>query len=810
MLNELVVYIRLISLYVIRSAQNAQKAGRCEIMSEILQEDKINKKGKWNWLKKGILVSMIAAIVFTSLYDVFKTKAEEYGKMALETEENVNWLYQNTYVLYRDLYNVKNQCNANYLDIYLHLDGLGQWFLSEESQEKAMYNGSEEDTGETIDYHASSLPELTDSYEKLNNQLKSLMEVFNEVDNGFSVMNNAYGYVIRDHQTDCYVTNMSEDDMSRLSTDSYFLLSFVFDSAGNVSVGEQVEGEDTVTLRRLASQAPKEVMRLSAAFEEYASGPLDCTVTYAVSRKEWRQNSDAFHYDFYPYAYSRGYGLAFTYQQVTYYGYREYWLYEQSGAAVWLMMLLAAVFGLGIFLPVASFKPWSERRLCSLPLEVLAVIAILLLSCYGLCMELVTFVASGKANIEMGNILMNTLIYKKSILNLLVLTGNVIIFTLYFLGAWFLGISLRPIRELGLLEYLRKRCYLWQNGHRIKMNIKSVYHYFLHVDLTKNSLKAIRRIVLINALVLAVISMTWLGGLAIVVVYSIILYLFLKKYISDLQKRYGILLKAVDEMAEGNLDVTIEEDLGVFEPFKPQVIKIQNGFRKAVSDEVKSQHMKAELITNVSHDLKTPLTAIITYVNLLKDPNLTEEQCQEYLDTLERKSMRLKVLIEDLFEVSKANSKNVTLNLMPVDIMNLVKQVSFEMRDKLDESMLDIRMNLTEEKITISLDSQKTYRIYENLFSNVAKYALPGTRVYVNGFRINDTVVITIKNISAQELTVEPADLTERFVRGDESRNTDGSGLGLAIAKSFSELQGGALEVDVDGDLFKVTTVWHV
>lgn len=776
-------------------------------MSDILQGDKTNKKEKWSWLRKGILVSLIAAVIFTALYGVFRTRAEEYGKMALETEENVNWLYQNTYVLYRDLYNVKNHCNANYFDIYLHLDGLEQWLLSDEPEEQPMYYGNVEGVEETIDYHDSR---LNDSYEKLSNQLESLMEVFLEVDKGSSVMNNAYGYVIRDHQTDSYVTNMSEDDLSRLSTESYFLLSFVFDSAGNVSVGEQVEGEDAVALRRLASQAPKEVMRLSAAFEGLASGPSDCTVTYAVSRKEWRQNSDAFHYDFYPYAYSRGNGLSFTYQRVRYNGYRDYWLYEHSGASSCLSLLLILIFGLGIFLPVASFKPWSERRLCSLHLEVLAVIAILLLTCFGLCMEVVAFVASGKADIELDSILMSTLIYKSSIRNLLVLTGNVLIFTVYFLGAWFLGISLRPIRELGLLEYLRKRCFLWQSGRRIKTKIKSAYHYFLHMDLTGNSLKTIRRIVLTNAFVLALISMTWLGGLAIVVVYSIGLYFLLKKYISDLQKRYGILLKAVDEMAEGNLNVTIEEDLGVFEPFKPQVIKIQNGFKKAVDDEVKSQHMKAELITNVSHDLKTPLTAIITYVNLLKDPNLTEEQRQEYLDTLERKSLRLKVLIEDLFEVSKANSKNVTLNLMPVDIMNLVKQVSFEMKDKLDEAKLDIRMNLTDEKITLSLDSQKTYRIYENLFSNVAKYALQGTRVYVNGFRINDTVVITIKNISAQELTVEPADLTERFVRGDTSRNTDGSGLGLAIAKSFSELQGGALEVEVDGDLFKVTTVWHV
>ena len=263
-------------------------------------------------------------------------------------------------------------------------------------------------------------------------------------------------------------------------------------------------------------------------------------------------------------------------------------------------------------------------------------------------------------------------------------------------------------------------------------------------------------------------------------------------------------------MAEGNLNVVIKEDLGVFEPFRPELLKIQSGFRKAVDEEVKSQKMKAELITNVSHDLKTPLTAIITYVNLLKDENITEEQRKEYLDVLERKSIRLKVLIEDLFEVSKANSQNITLNLTNVDIMSLVKQVAFEMSDKLEAAGVDLRMNLTDEKLILSLDSQKTYRIYENLFGNIAKYALKGTRVYIDGFRENDKVILNFKNISAQEITVDSADLTERFVRGDASRNTEGSGLGLAIVKSFTELQGGELAIDVDGDLFKVTTTWKL
>ena len=229
-----------------------------------------------------------------------------------------------------------------------------------------------------------------------------------------------------------------------------------------------------------------------------------------------------------------------------------------------------------------------------------------------------------------------------------------------------------------------------------------------------------------------------------------------------------------------------------------------------MDDEVKSQKLKTELITNVSHDLKTPLTAIITYVNLLKEENITTDQRREYLNILELKSLRLKALIEDLFEVSKANSQNITLNLTAVDIMSLIKQVAFEMSDKIEAANLELRMNLTDEKVLISLDSQKTYRIYENLFGNIAKYAMKGTRVYVNGFRIDDTVVITLKNISAQELTVDSTDLTERFVRGDASRNTEGSGLGLAIAKSFTELQGGDLRLELDGDLFKVITTWKV
>ena len=332
----------------------------------------------------------------------------------------------------------------------------------------------------------------------------------------------------------------------------------------------------------------------------------------------------------------------------------------------------------------------------------------------------------------------------------------------------------------------------------MEMNLEEKFH------------SGIVKIVAINGIIFIMISSliflfeNGIVGILGVLLYSVVLYIFLKKRGFTMQKQYQSVLKAAGQMAEGDLQITLEEDLGMFSSLGRELEDVQIGFAKAVAEEAKSQNMKSELITNVSHDLKTPLTAIITYVDLLKKEDLSEEERTSYIETLDKKSQRLKVLIEDLFEVSKANSGNVTMNFMDVDIVKLIKEVRLEMSDKIEESDLDFRFNLPEEKVMLSLDGQRTYRIFENIFSNALKYAMPFSRVYIDLKDEENQVTVTVKNMSAQELKMDVDYLTERFVRGDSARNSEGSGLGLAIAKSFTELQHGQFEIQVDGDLFKV------
>ncbi|MFR2663803.1 MAG: sensor histidine kinase [[Clostridium] scindens] len=378
---------------------------------------------------------------------------------------------------------------------------------------------------------------------------------------------------------------------------------------------------------------------------------------------------------------------------------------------------------------------------------------------------------------------------------------------------WTAG-CLRQVFVLGGKRYVRERTFLvpswkyikrgwyWIVG-KVKGWLDRLYHSFDNIDFSEKNNRTILKIVACNFVILVFICSMWFFGIMALIIYSVLLFFILRKYFNDLKEKYALLLQSTNEISEGNLDVSITDDLGVFNPFKAEIEKIQSGFKKAVDEEVKSQRMKTELITNVSHDLKTPLTAIITYVNLLKEEK-DEEKRQDYTQVLERKSLRLKVLIEDLFEISKASSKNVTLDIMDIDVSNLFKQVKLELEDKIQGAGLELRCSYPEEKLIAPLDSQKTYRIFENLLVNIIKYSMPNTRVYIEIVREGQEAVVKMKNISAAELNFDSEEITERFVRGDSARNTEGSGLGLAIVKSFTELQGGKLKISTEADLFKV------
>ena len=360
--------------------------------------------------------------------------------------------------------------------------------------------------------------------------------------------------------------------------------------------------------------------------------------------------------------------------------------------------------------------------------------------------------------------------------------------------------------DRGVADTVRQRARgAWR---KMKKAVKSQYDALLHLDFRDRTNRLILKVVLMNFVAILLISFLWYYDVWALVIYSAVLFLFLRRYLNRVQKQYGQILKTTSTLAEGRLDVPIEGDAGIFTPVQEELVKIQSGFRKAVEREVKSERMKTDLVTNVSHDLKTPLTAIITYVDLLKHEE-DEEKRREYIGILERKSQRLKVLIEDLFEISRATSKNVTLHLMDLDIIGLLKQVELEYDRDIKEADLDIRWSLPGEKVILRLDSQKAYRVFENLIVNITKYALPHTRVFIDVEETEKEAVVRMKNVSAAELTFDTEEITDRFVRGDASRNTEGSGLGLAIARSFTELMGGTLHVSTEADLFRVEIRFH-
>lgn len=269
---------------------------------------------------------------------------------------------------------------------------------------------------------------------------------------------------------------------------------------------------------------------------------------------------------------------------------------------------------------------------------------------------------------------------------------------------------------------------------------------------------------------------------------------------------YGTVLKGAKAMTRGDLNTKVDTRhlRGSYKTCADDLNVLADVAVDAAKKQMKSERMKAELVTNVSHDIKTPLTSVINYIDLMQKAEDVDQQ-KQYLEVLDRQSQKLKKLIDDLMEMSKATTGDMAVEITSVNAVEAVTQALGEFADKLERQELSVVFRKPEEPVQIRADGRLTWRVLSNLMSNVVKYALPGTRVYAEVMPLESSVQISLKNISREELNVSADELTERFVRGDASRNTEGSGLGLNIAKSLMELQKGSLDLTIDGDLFKVT-----
>lgn len=290
------------------------------------------------------------------------------------------------------------------------------------------------------------------------------------------------------------------------------------------------------------------------------------------------------------------------------------------------------------------------------------------------------------------------------------------------------------------------------------------------------------------------------------IIVFVAVWLLLTVVIAILSLNLEKIRSAIDRMSEGSLGQKIDMHLmfGASRRVAQALNDIDNGLAAALEERLKGERFKTELITNVSHDLKTPLTSIVSYIDLLKKEGMSSARAEEYLEILERQSAKLKKLTEDLVEASKAQSGSLEVHAVPCELCELISQTAGEYRDKLDSVSLELITSHQDGAVYILADGRHLWRIFDNLLSNAYKYAQPGTRVYLNLETEGQSVRIIFRNTSKYELNISEDELTERFIRGDRSRHTEGHGLGLSIAKSLTELQGGTFKITVDGDLFKV------
>ena len=747
------------------------------------------------------LVIFLPSLAMMFIRPHYISRQKEEGQISYSNTDLMEQLVKDTYVLYAEEYQREHGSDVTPFEIIFQRDTSAE---NSETQEPSSEEGSSDaGSSEETANEASTEPAASEgtSEETYEDDISSIADdfqsnLYSQWSEDFSAIRSFIEYEVLDSSGTTLDTNQSLADSqeslydsldniqtnSVLNTDSgyAFVAVIEYGKKGNIESTTFLTHEkdnSSQALNELARSDPGEYLRDYYYYSGTFQPPQDRIYCFAMTKTALETYSD----------------------------YDPSILYANSGydttadLVVLFMTFVGFVCAAAFLLPFIKVLETGNEKIFSYPFEPVCLIALCVVS-------VAASVTANPGALDHQSIrsVLISIGLPETVATVIQYLWGLLGWVLIFAVCYWAAACFRHIFTMGLKEYLQKRVLIYRFWPWITKWCRRIYQGLLHIDLRDNASRVLLKLVLINFIILGFISLLWYWGLAALIIYSVILFLLLRKYVRKIQDQYQLLLQATNELAQGNLNGTIPEDLGVFEPFREEIDKIRTGFRKAVDEEVKSTKMKTDLITNVSHDLKTPLTAIITYVDLLKDPNLPAEDQKKYIQILDQKANRLKLLIEDLFEISKATSKTVQLNIVDVDIVSLLRQVKLELQDKIEATDLLFRWQLPEEKVILPLDSQRTYRVFENLLVNITKYAMPHTRVYITMEDTENHVKISMKNISATELNFNPSEITERFVRGDASRNTEGSGLGLAIAKSFTELQGGRLEVFTDADLFTV------
>lgn len=418
---------------------------------------------------------------------------------------------------------------------------------------------------------------------------------------------------------------------------------------------------------------------------------------------------------------------------------------------------------------------WVDR----LPLEIFGLVAILVVS---------IFLALA---IESGGMMQYNVVFFAPCM---ICSYLCLLFSFYFMGSVLKRVKSKTFWKNSFVYKL----YYWTKQKLIKIYQNIIYNITTAFRLAL----AFSAIILVSIILFALIRAWGAFAILLLLVFWVYCYWFMLQRMNEFNK----IKEVTKQIYEGHTDIRLQEEQlkGVLKEMAVYLKDIAGGFSNAIEESLKSERLKTELITNVSHDIKTPLTSIINYVDLLKREEMQDEKIKEYIDVLDSKSQRLKKLIEDLVEASKASSGNLKLEKEKLNVCELIKQVTGEFEDRLKDKQLKVILSFPKEETTIIADNRYLYRVIENLYSNVTKYALEGSRVYVDVVKNQEKIVIAIKNISKEELNISVDELMQRFVRGDKARNTEGSGLGLSIAQSLTQLQGGKFDIYLDGDLFKV------